>query len=220
MCGFVGFVGGTDNQSEVLTKMMDRIVHRGPDMGGQFIDGRVALGFRRLSILDLTEAGAQPMANEDGSVVIVFNGEIYNFKELRGELEAKGYTFHCGADTESLLHGYEEWGEAVLDRLRGMYAFVIWDKKKNKLFGARDIFRHQAVLLLSHGRCGRRRSGRAVRLRDQELPGLPALPQGCEQKGSASVHDAAVFGNRGDLLRGCLQAAAAHYFTSISRPAR
>ena len=140
MCGFVGFVGGTDNQSEVLTKMMDRIVHRGPDMGGQFIDGRVALGFRRLSILDLTEAGAQPMANEDGSVVIVFNGEIYNFQELRSELEAKGYKFHCGADTESLLHGYEEWGEAVLDRLRGMYAFVIWDKKKNKLFGARDIF--------------------------------------------------------------------------------
>lgn len=133
MCGFVGFVGGTDNQSEVLTKMMDRIVHRGPDMGGQFIDGRVALGFRRLSILDLTEAGAQPMANEDGSVVIVFNGEIYNFQELRSELEAKGYKFHCGADTESLLHGYEEWGEAVLDRLRGMYAFVIWDKKKNKL---------------------------------------------------------------------------------------
>ncbi len=120
--------------------MMDRIVHRGPDMGGQFIDGRVALGFRRLSILDLTEAGAQPMANEDGSVVIVFNGEIYNFQELRSELEAKGYKFHCGADTESLLHGYEEWGEAVLDRLRGMYAFVIWDKKKNKLFGARDIF--------------------------------------------------------------------------------
>ena len=140
MCGFVGFVGGTDNQSEVLTKMMDRIVHRGPDMGGQFIDGRVALGFRRLSILDLTEAGAQPMANEDGSVVIVVNGEIYNFQELRSELEAKGYKFHCGADTESLLHGYEEWGEAVLDRLRGMYAFVIWDKKKNKLFGARDIF--------------------------------------------------------------------------------
>ena len=140
MCGFVGFVGGTDNQSEVLTKMMDRIVHRGPDMGGQFIDGRVALGFRRLSILDLTEAGAQPMANEDGSVVIVFNGEIYNFQELRSELEVKGYKFHCGADTESLLHGYEEWGEAVLDRLRGMYAFVIWDKKKNKLFGARDIF--------------------------------------------------------------------------------
>lgn len=80
------------------------------------------------------------MANEDGSVVIVFNGEIYNFQELRSELEAKGYKFHCGADTESLLHGYEEWGEAVLDRLRGMYAFVIWDKKKNKLFGARDIF--------------------------------------------------------------------------------
>ena len=79
------------------------------------------------------------MANEDGSVVIVFNGEIYNFQELRSELEAKGYKFHCGADTESLLHGYEEWGEAVLDRLRGMYAFVIWDKKKNKLFGAPPV---------------------------------------------------------------------------------
>ena len=80
------------------------------------------------------------MSNEDGSVVIVFNGEIYNFMELRGELEAKGYTFHCGADTESLLHGYEEWGEEIVDKLRGMYAFVIWDKKKNRLFGARDIF--------------------------------------------------------------------------------
>ena len=140
MCGFVGFVGGTDNQSEVLTKMMDRIVHRGPDMGGQFIDSRVALGFRRLSILDLTEAGAQPMANEDGSVVIVFNGEIYNFQELRAELEAAGYAFHCNADTEVLVHGYEEWGEDLVNRLRGMYAFVIHDQNKNKLFGARDFF--------------------------------------------------------------------------------
>ena len=140
MCGFVGFVGGTDNQSEVLTKMMDRIVHRGPDMGGQFIDGRVALGFRRLSILDLTEAGAQPMANEDGSVVIVFNGEIYNFQELRSELEAKGYKFHCGADTESLLHGYEEYGTKLAGMLRGMFAFVVWDTKTNEMYGARDIF--------------------------------------------------------------------------------
>ena len=102
MCGFVGFVGGTDNQSEVLTKMMDRIVHRGPDMGGQFIDGRVALGFRRLSIIDLA-AGKQPMYNEDGTVVCVFNGEIYNFMDLRTELQAKGHIFKTHCDTEVII---------------------------------------------------------------------------------------------------------------------
>lgn len=194
MCGFVGFVGGTDNQSEVLTKMMDRIVHRGPDMGGQFIDGRVALGFRRLSILDLTEAGAQPMANEDGSVVIVFNGEIYNFQELRSELEAKGYQFHCGADTESLLHGYEEWGEAVLDRLRGMYAFVIWDKKKNKLLAP-------AISLASSRSTTIPWPMRATALRACSL--VPRSRASWttrtstrrSTKGPASVHDAAVFGD-------------------------
>lgn len=140
MCGFVGFTGEVENKEQVLTSMMDRIVHRGPDMGGQFINDQVAMGFRRLSILDLSEAGKQPMANASGTVVVTFNGEIYNFRELREELEAKGYEFHCGADTESLLHGYEEWGEDVVDHLRGMYAFVIWDAEKNRLFGARDIF--------------------------------------------------------------------------------
>ena len=140
MCGFVGFTG-TDEQSElVLTAMMDRIIHRGPDMGGQHIVDNVALGFRRLSILDLSEAGAQPMSSDDGKVTIVFNGEIYNFQELRAELEAAGYVFHCNADTEVLVHGYEEWGEDLVNRLRGMYAFVIHDQNKNKLFGARDIF--------------------------------------------------------------------------------
>lgn len=140
MCGFVGFTGHVGNDEAVLTAMMDRIIHRGPDMGGMHIDGGVALGFRRLSILDLTEAGAQPMCNEDGSVFIVFNGEIYNFQELRAQLEAAGHTFHCHADTEVLVHGYEEWGEGLVDRLRGMYAFVIHDAKAGKLFGARDIF--------------------------------------------------------------------------------
>lgn len=140
MCGFVGFTGCDERSEQVLGSMMDRIIHRGPDMGGQHIAGDVALGFRRLSILDLTEAGAQPMSNEDGSVTIVFNGEIYNFQELRHELEAAGYTFHCNADTEVLVHGYEEWGEDLVNRLRGMYAFVIHDQNKDKLFGARDIF--------------------------------------------------------------------------------
>ena len=143
MCGFVGFTGTIANREAVLEAMMDRIVHRGPDMGGQFFTPTVALGFRRLSILDLTEAGAQPMSNEAGDVTIVFNGEIYNFQQLRVELEAAGYQFHCGADTESLLHGYELWGESVVDHLRGMYAFVICDTRDPehpKLFGARDIF--------------------------------------------------------------------------------
>lgn len=140
MCGFVGFTGHVGNDEAVLTAMMDRIIHRGPDMGGMHIDGGVALGFRRLSILDLTEAGAQPMCNEDGSVFIVFNGEIYNFQELRAQLEAAGHTFHCDADTEVLVHGYEEWGEGLVDRLRGMYGFVVHDMRTGKLFGARDIF--------------------------------------------------------------------------------
>lgn len=140
MCGFVGFTGHVENDERVLKAMMDRIVHRGPDMGGTHIKDGVALGFRRLSILDLTEAGAQPMGNEDGSVFAVFNGEIYNFQELRAELEAAGHTFHCDADTEVLVHGYEEWGEGLVDRLRGMYGFVVHDMRSGKLFGARDIF--------------------------------------------------------------------------------
>lgn len=140
MCGFVGFTGHVENDERVLKAMMDRIIHRGPDMGGTHIKDGVALGFRRLSILDLTEAGAQPMGNEDGSVFVVFNGEIYNFQELRAELEAAGHTFHCDADTEVLVHGYEEWGEGLVERLRGMYGFVVHDMRSGKLFGARDIF--------------------------------------------------------------------------------
>ena len=140
MCGFVGFTGTIDNRQDVLTAMMDRIVHRGPDMGGTRLTDEVALGFRRLSILDLTEAGAQPMGNEDGSVFVVFNGEIYNFQELRAELEQMGYTFHCNADTEVLVHGYEAWGEDLVNRLRGMYGFVVYDAVRHKLYGARDIF--------------------------------------------------------------------------------
>lgn len=140
MCGFVGFTGHVENQQDVINAMMDRIVHRGPDMGGSRVEGDVTFGFRRLSILDLSEAGAQPMANEDDTVFVIFNGEIYNFQQLRSELEAAGHTFHCNADTEVLVHGYEEWGEDLVNRLRGMYGFVVYDKSAGKLFGARDIF--------------------------------------------------------------------------------
>ena len=99
MCGFIGFSGNLDNKEAILQKMMDRIVHRGPDMGGMYTDDGIALGFRRLSILDLSDAGAQPMANEDKSVVVVFNGEIYNFQELRKDLLAKGHVFKTSTDS-------------------------------------------------------------------------------------------------------------------------
>lgn len=140
MCGFIGFTGKIDSKQTVLHAMMQRIVHRGPDMGGAYIDDDIALGFRRLSILDLTDAGAQPMMNEDESIVVIFNGEIYNFMELRKDLESKGHTFHCGADTEVLIHGYEEYGTELIQKLRGMYAFVLWDKSKARMWGVRDIF--------------------------------------------------------------------------------
>ncbi len=128
------------DKEKILKPMMDRIIHRGPDMHGAYADDAVALGFRRLSILDLSDAGAQPMYNEDGSVVVVFNGEIYNFQELREELLKKGHTFASGTDTEVLVHGYEEWKENMVSKLRGMFSFAIWDKKTKTLFCARDPF--------------------------------------------------------------------------------
>ncbi len=142
MCGFVGFSGFLENKNEILQRMMDRIIHRGPDMAGQFFspDGKVALGFRRLSIIDLSEAGNQPMVSESGGMAVTFNGEIYNFMELRRELEAMGHTFRTKGDTEVVLRGYMEWGEALPGKLRGMFAFVIYDGEKDLLFGARDYF--------------------------------------------------------------------------------
>lgn len=139
MCGFVGFTGQLAQGESVLKNMMDAIIHRGPDSAGTHIDENISLGFRRLSIIDL-DSGTQPMYNETGDIVIVFNGEIYNYQELREELINKGHVFSNNADTEVLIHGYEEYGEDLLKRLRGMFAFVIWDSKKKKLFGARDFF--------------------------------------------------------------------------------
>ncbi len=141
MCGFAGYFinGYGGNREAVIRAMADRIVHRGPDQADYYVDDDIALGFRRLSIIDL-EGGSQPIENEDGSMVLTFNGEIYNYRPLREELLAAGHTFRTKTDSEVLLHGYEEWGAALLDRLRGMFAFVIWDKREKKLFGARDIF--------------------------------------------------------------------------------
>ena len=140
MCGFAGFVGEVENRNQVLTDMMNTIVHRGPDSEGRYVDEDAALGFRRLSIIDLSEVGDQPLYNEDKTLVLVFNGEIYNYQELRKELVEAGHVFASNTDSETLVHGFEEWGEKLVDRLRGMYAFAIWDIKKKKLFAARDIF--------------------------------------------------------------------------------
>ena len=139
MCGFCGFTGQIATPEEILEKMKNKIIHRGPDSGGSHIDTGIAMGFRRLSFLDL-EGGHQPIYNETRDMVITFNGEIYNHQEIREELIAKGHVMGSGADTEVLIHGYEEWGEEILQKLRGMFAFVIWDKKNETLFGARDFF--------------------------------------------------------------------------------
>ena len=140
MCGFVGFTNKINDASIVLGKMMDRIKHRGPDSDGKYVDEQIAMGFRRLSIIDLSDQGSQPIFNEDKSLVLTFNGEIYNYKDLREELVASGHKFYTQTDSEVLIHGYEQWGEDMLDKLRGMFAFVIFNKNTNEAFGARDFF--------------------------------------------------------------------------------
>ena len=139
MCGFVGFTNFITHSEHVLKNMMDVIVHRGPDSSGSYIDSKIALGFRRLSILDLKN-GDQPMFNEDKSLILIFNGEIYNSNILRQELKKTGHIFANNSDSEVLLHGYEEYGKNIVNKLRGMFAFAIWDKKNELLFAARDIF--------------------------------------------------------------------------------
>ena len=140
MCGFVGFTNRIEQAEAVLSDMMERIRHRGPDAGGQYLDDGIALGHRRLSIIDVSEQGNQPIYNDDRSLVLVFNGEIYNYKELREKLRAQGYVFRTQTDSEVLIHGYSAYGPALCSQLRGMFSFVIWDVKAKKLFGARDYF--------------------------------------------------------------------------------
>ena len=137
MCGIAGYVSENKIEPAVLKAMTERIAHRGPDGEGFFVDDKCGLGHRRLAIIDL-KTGDQPIYNEDKTVVVVFNGEIYNFQTLRQELEEKGHRFQTQTDTEVLVHGYEEWGGALTEKLRGMYAFAIWDTVKESLFLARD----------------------------------------------------------------------------------
>ena len=137
MCGINGIITKEKNKKELIKKMNDRIIHRGPNAEGTYIDDDLALGQRRLSIIDL-ESGNQPIYNENKSILIIYNGEIYNYKEIKKEL--KEYKFQTQSDTEVILHGYEKWGHEVLNKLRGMFAFCIYDKNKKELFIARDHF--------------------------------------------------------------------------------
>lgn len=143
MCGMCGILATSDAflvGEKIVTAMRETMVHRGPDDGGSWYSApeRVALGARRLAIVDLSSAGHQPMPNEDGSVWIAFNGEIYNHRALRAELEAKGHKYRSQTDTETIVHLYEEEGERCVERLHGMFAFAIWDSHRRALFLARD----------------------------------------------------------------------------------
>lgn len=139
MCGIIGIVDYENSiDRDILDKMCKIIAHRGPDDQGIYIDKNIGLGHRRLSIIDLSKAGHQPMCNEDGSIWITYNGEIYNFKELRNDLEKKGHRFKSDTDTEVIIHAYEEYSEDCLKLFNGMFAFGIWDSNKKQLFLARD----------------------------------------------------------------------------------
>src|ERR1051325_9982470 len=142
MCGFAGYVDlqrERPAEREVVARMADTLVHRGPDSAGYFVEGSVGLGFRRLSIIDL-EGAVQPIFNEDGSILLLCNGEIYNYRELRARLRDAGHIFRTESDVEVILHLYEEEGEEFLNRLNGQFSFVIYDRRRRRLFMARDHF--------------------------------------------------------------------------------
>lgn len=143
MCGICGYVSSKNHDISILRRMNDRMVHRGPDAGSEkqwkFSEThQIGLGHRRLSVIDLSEAANQPLSTEDGLYTIIFNGEIYNYRELREELRKEGLHFNTEGDTEVILEGYRRWGVSVLDRLNGMFAFALYDRSKRELLLARD----------------------------------------------------------------------------------
>ncbi|MFQ5572330.1 MAG: asparagine synthase (glutamine-hydrolyzing), partial [Rhodothermales bacterium] len=142
MCGIAGImnVNGKPVSTKVLQRMTRTLGHRGPDGEGVWVEGLVGLGHRRLAILDLSPAGRQPMQSDDGRFVIVYNGEVYNFQNLRVELEARGHPFRTRTDTEVVLRAFQEWGRACIHRFNGMFAFAVWDRNEKELFLARDRY--------------------------------------------------------------------------------
>ncbi|MFT3951270.1 MAG: asparagine synthase (glutamine-hydrolyzing) [Oscillospiraceae bacterium] len=206
MCGFVGFTNTIENASAVIGGMMDKIKHRGPDSEGKYVDEGVAMGFRRLSIIDLSTLGSQPMFNEDGNIVLTFNGEIYNYQPLRDELAAKGHHFTTKTDSEVLIHGYEEWGTGLLNKLRGMFAFVIWDKAKRRLFGARDFF---GIKPLYYGKFGE------TFLYGSEIKSFLAHPHFTKELNEAALENYLTFQyspTEETFFKGVKKLPAAHYF--------
>lgn len=154
MCGIAGqWNRNSSVNKEAFTEMRDTLIHRGPDGAGLYIshDGKLALGHRRLSLIDLDETGSQPMHNEDNSIQIVVNGEIYNFPEIKKQLEHKGHHFYSTSDSEVIVHAYEEWGAKMLGHLKGMFALAVWDEKKQRLFLARDRFGIKPLYYYSSG---------------------------------------------------------------------
>jgi asparagine synthase (glutamine-hydrolysing) len=177
MCGIAGIchIDGNKADSYLLQRMTESVRHRGPDGSGAFLSDNVAFGHRRLSIIDL-EGGSQPISNEDGSVHVVFNGEIYNFIELREELKSKGHNFRTRSDTEVIVHGYEEWGLSCVQRFNGIFAFALWDARQQQLMLARD---HLGVKpLYYHFRDGRLLFASEIKaiLEAQDCPREVCLP--------------------------------------------
>ena len=152
MCGFVGFTNKINDASIVLGKMMDRIKHRGPDSDGKYVDEQIAMGFRRLSIIDLSDQGSQPIFNEDKSLVLTFNGEIYNYKDLREELVASGHKFYTQTDSEVLIHGYEQWGEDIARQAERYVCIRYLQQEHKRGFRCKRFLRYQASLLRKNGR--------------------------------------------------------------------
>ena len=148
MCGICGVVAlGRPPEAETVERMAAELDHRGPDGPGSYNADGVALGFRRLAIIDLSDAGDQPFASEDGALQLVHNGEVYNYRELRRELEAEGHRFRSATDTEVILAAYREWGERCVERFNGMWAFALWDGPRRRLFASRDqVVVHRAAV--------------------------------------------------------------------------
>jgi asparagine synthase (glutamine-hydrolysing) len=169
ICGVVNFSGNEPVDPGLLRRMTDTLAHRGPDDDGYFIDNNVGLGHRRLSIIDLS-GGKQPIYNEDGSAVIVFNGEVYNYADLMSDLIGKGHTFRTRSDTEAILHAYEEYGDDCVHRLRGMFAFAIWDSRRKRLLLVRDRVGIKPVYVYQDGKVLAFASELKALL---ELPGIP-----------------------------------------------
>src|SRR5574344_1556705 len=152
MCGITGFVDKIkkDEKNKIIKKMANRIIHRGPDSDGYYVDSNVALGFRRLAIIDL-KTGNQPIYNENKTIAVIFNGEIYNYQELRKELEKQGHKFMTNTDTEVLVHGYEEYKTDLFIKLRGMFAFALYDIKNKELICVRDLYYYYDNKVLMFG---------------------------------------------------------------------